>query len=161
MAFSFYISPTKRGNRMKIYFNINLGGYSNSYIIANDYIKNLDMSMFVYDYDHNAPNPEHLKNTHEKMFRAIRETHPTLPIIMMSRPKYNLTPEEEERLQIISTTFQNALDSGDENVYLLTGRELCSLCGNEGTVDGCHPTDFGFYSMATALGGLMEDIEIE
>ena len=92
------------------------------------------------------------------MFKAIREKHPNIPIVMMSRPRYSLTPEEEERLQIIQTTFQNALDAGDENVYLLTGKELCALCGDEGTVDGCHPTDLGFFSMATALGGLMEDI---
>lgn len=140
------------------YINLGFSGNAKGEDEMIDYIRNLDMSMFVYDYDHNAPNPEHLRNTHEKMFKAIREKHPNIPIVMMSRPRYSLTPEEEERLQIIQTTFQNALDAGDENVYLLTGRELCALCGDEGTVDGCHPTDLGFFSMATALGGLMEDI---
>ncbi len=143
------------------YINLGFSGNAKAEDEMINYIRNLDMSMFVYDYDHNAPSVEHLRNTHKKMFKAIREVHPTIPVIMMSRPKYSLTPEEEERLQIISTTFQNALDCGDENVYLLTGRELCSLCGGEGTVDGCHPTDFGFYSMAASLGGLMEDIVIE
>ncbi len=140
------------------YINLGFSGSARAEDEMIDYIKSLDMSLFVYDYDHNAPTTEHLRNTHEKMFKAIREAHPALPIIMMSRPKYTLTPEEEERMQIICCTYENAVNSGDENVYLITGKELCSLCGDEGTVDTCHPTDLGFYSMAAALGGVMEDI---
>ena len=36
------------------------------------YIASLDMSVFVYDYDHNAPTVEHLKNTHEIFFKKIK-----------------------------------------------------------------------------------------
>jgi hypothetical protein len=32
------------------------------------------------------------------------------------------------------------------------------LAKDEGTVDGTHPTDFGFYSMAKALGDLLVEI---
>ncbi len=143
------------------YINLGFSGNAKGEDAMADYIKSLDMSLFVYDYDHNAPNPEHLRNTHEKMFKTIREAHPNLPIIIMSRPKYSLTSEEEERLQVICSTYENAVNAGDKNVYLITGKELCSLCGDEGTVDRCHPTDLGFYSMAAALGGVMEDIIIE
>ena len=38
-----------------------------------DYIKTLDMSVYVSDYDYNSPSAEHLAATHEKMFLAIRE----------------------------------------------------------------------------------------
>ena len=31
-------------------------------------------------------------------------------------------------------------------------------CGNEGAVDGVHPTDFGFASMAHVLGDLLEKL---
>ena len=41
------------------------------------------MSIFVYDYDYNAPSIEHLKDTHKRMFQAIRTTNPNIPIIMM------------------------------------------------------------------------------
>ena len=37
-----------------------------------EYIASLDMSAFVYDYDHNAPSVEHLQNTHEKFYNIIR-----------------------------------------------------------------------------------------
>ena len=43
-------------------------------------------------------------------------------------------------------------------MYFVNGRMLTELCGNEGTVDGCHPTDFGFASMAKALGNVIEKI---
>jgi hypothetical protein len=45
---------------------------------------------------------------------------------------------------------------GDRNVYFLNGDDLTELCGNEGTVDNCHPTDLGFASMANALIRLIE-----
>ena len=46
-----------------------------------------------------------------------------------------------------------------ENVYFIDGETLWDGDGWDCcTVDGCHPTDLGFFSMATALGGLMEEI---
>lgn len=123
-----------------------------------EYIASLPMSAFVYDYDHNAPTLEHLKNTHENMFNIIRKANPTLPIIMLSRPKYTLTKEEEERVAIIRQTFENALENHDENVYFIEGKTLMQYAKNEGTVDGCHPTDFGFYSMAQTLFPLLKSI---
>lgn len=133
------------------YINLGFSGSARGEDAIADYIKNLDMSLFVYDYDHNAPTVDRLRNTHERMFKRIREEKPDIPIIMMSRPKFYLTPEEEERLEIIRTTYNNALLSGDKKVYLIENKELTRLCKDEGTVDGCHPTDFGFASMAEAL----------
>lgn len=125
-----------------------------------EYLAGMEMSMFIEDYDYNAPTAEHLAATHEKLFKAVRDTHPDIPVIFMSRPKYYLTGEDEdrERLEIIRTTYNNAIESGDKNVYLLTGSQLMEMAKNEGTVDNCHPTDLGFASMAKALGDLMETI---
>ena len=139
--------------------HINLGFSGNARgedEIAN-YIADLDMSLFVYDYDHNAPTVEHLAETHERMFGIIREKNPDLPIIMMSRPRFYLCSHEEKRLEIIKKTYENAIANGDKNVYFIDGRDLCKICGNEGTVDGCHPTDLGFFSMAQTLGDFIEE----
>lgn len=122
------------------------------------YIRDLKMSLFVYDYDHNAPDAAHLARTHEKMFRTVREAHPTLPIILLSRPKVILSEAEQERLGIIETTCRNALQEGDAHVYFIPGPDLMADAGNEGSVDFCHPTDYGFASMARVLGDLMETI---
>ena len=137
------------------YVNLGFSGNAKAEDEIIDYIKNLDMSVFVYDYDHNAPNIEHLKNTHEKMFKAIREKQPLIPIIIMSRPKHFLTEEEKIRRSIIETTYLNAVSSGDKNVYFIDGEALTSMCKDSGTVDNCHPTDFGFASMAAALTDVM------
>lgn len=140
------------------YINLGFSGNAKAEDEMIEYIKKLDMSLFVYDYDHNAPTSEHLRNTHEKMFRAIRKEHPELPVIMMSRPKFYLSEEEELRRSIIETTYKNAVEAGDKNVYFIDGKALTVLCGNEGTVDGSHPTDFGFASMAKAVGDVIEEI---
>ena len=115
------------------------------------YVSALPMSVFVYDYDHNAPTVEHLARTHERMFLKIREAHPDLPVIMMSRPKICLNDEELARREIIQATCQNALARGDRNVYFIDGRDLMRVAGQDGTVDSCHPTDLGFFSMALEL----------
>jgi hypothetical protein len=92
------------------------------------------------------------------MFKAIREAHPSLPIIMMSRPKYKLNKEEKARLDIIKTIYNNAISNGDKNVYLIEGRTLMRLAKTDGTVDNCHPTDLGFYSMASAIIPVLKKI---
>ena len=39
----------------------------------------------------------------------------------------------------------------------ISSAELCALCGDEGLVDGCHPTDFGFASMSRAIIAVIEE----
>lgn len=140
------------------YINLGFSGSARGESEIVDYINTLDMSIFVLDYDHNAPTLEHLKNTHERFFKQIREKHPSLPIIIMSRPQFNLSCDDLERLNIIRTTYENAIKSGDKNVYILDGKQLMALVGRNGTVDNCHPTDSGFLSMANAIEPIMRQI---
>lgn len=140
------------------YINLGFSGNAKAEDTIAEYIKQLDMSVFAYDYDHNAPSVEHLANTHEKMFLTIRDAKPDLPIILMSRPKYYLTEDEVKRLEIIKATYRRAKENGDTHVYFIDGKALMALAGNEGTVDDCHPTDFGFASMAQAVGDVLEEI---
>lgn len=133
------------------YINLGFSGSAKGEPEMFDYINTLDMSAFVLDYDHNAPTVEHLEKTHENFFKAIRSKNPDLPIIILSRPQYSICDTSDPRLNIINTTYQNAIASGDKNVYLLNGRQLMYLVGDNGTVDNCHPTDSGFLSMANAI----------
>ena len=140
------------------YINLGFSGSAKAEDAMAEYISGLQMSCFVYDYDHNAPSLEHLRNTHEKMFLKIRQHHPNTPIVIMSRPKFKLTDHEKMRLEVIETTYDNAVINGDKNVYFIDGRKLMELAGDQGTVDNCHPTDFGFASMAKCLGDFLEKI---
>ena len=138
------------------HINLGFSGNARAEDTMAEYISSLDMCAFVYDYDHNAPTAEHLEKTHERMFKTVRNAKPHLPIIIMSRPKYILNDDEKKRLEIIKKTYENAVKSGDKNVYLIEGNKLMQHCGCEGTVDNCHPTDLGFFSMALAISPLLK-----
>lgn len=134
------------------------GGARGEEIIA-DYIAGLKMSVFVYDYDHNAPNVEHLRNTHNRMFQTIRAKNPLLPIIMTNRPQPNPSPEEYTRRSIIMATYQEARDAGDKNVYFIDGSMMLhQFGGDSGTVDACHPNDLGFMCMAKTIGTVLKKV---
>lgn len=140
------------------FINLGFSGNARAESEMYNYIKSLDMSVFVMDYDYNSPSLEHLEATHEKMFLAIREAQPKLPVVMMSAPKAILSPLFEARRAVVYKTYENAIKRGDENVYFIDGPELMSVCGDEGTVDITHPTDLGFFSMATALRKVLTKI---
>lgn len=140
------------------YLNFGFSGNAKGEVAAAEYLKKLDMTAFILDYDHNAPTPEHLKATHEPFFKIIREANPTLPIIIMSRPLFTDDADTVARREIIKTTYDNAVKNGDKNVYFLSGKELMAIARYEGIVDNCHPNDLGLYSMAQALIGVLEKI---
>lgn len=137
------------------YINLGFSGNAKGEKAIAEYIANLDMCCFVYDYDHNAPNPEYLKKTHEPMFKLVREKHPDIPIIMMNSPyRVNISPEQ--RTAIILETYNNAINSGDKNVYFIDMHKAVSIDEEDGTVDGYHPNDLGFRHMADALLEVIE-----
>ena len=43
-------------------------------------------------------------------------------------------------------------------MYFIDGRKLLSIGDDAGTVDGTHPNDLGFYSMAEELGKIFQKI---
>ena len=140
--------------------NLGFSGSARAEDAVTEYICGLDMSVLVYDYDYNAPDPTYLEATHEKMFRAVRAAHPYLPIVMMSLPKKppHERAEQDKRLEIIRRTYRNALDAGDENVWLISGDELLGDAVEAATVDNCHPNDLGFWFMAQKLIPLIKTI---
>ncbi len=85
----------------KVYINLGFSGSAKAEDEIAEYIKSLDMSVFVYDYDHNSPTLQHLEATHQRMFQTIRRHNPELPIIILSRPKYRLGNADKKRLTVI------------------------------------------------------------
>ncbi len=133
--------------------NLGFNGSARGEQVVADYIASLTMSAFVFDYDHNAPDPEHLQRTHRPMFERIRKQHPGLPVIMVSRPNVHLSAEEIRRREIIESTCRQAVEQGDRNVYFIDGSRIMERFGGDsGTVDNCHPNDLGFMCMAKVIG---------
>ena len=140
------------------YVNLGFSGSCRGEDAMMDYIASLDMSAFVYDYDHNTPSLEHLKQTHERGFLRVREKHPDLPIILLTAPTWQRNEYFAARRDVIYATYEKAKARGDNNVYFIDGETLFAICKKDGTVDGTHPNDLGFYSMAEAIAPVLEKI---
>ena len=152
--------PSIISRRLNLDFiNLGFSGSARGEKEMAEYIASLDMELFVYDYDHNAPSWEHLQSTHEAMFKIIREAHPNLPIIMMTSTSMNrFQDNREKRHQTIYQTYKNALDNGDKNVYFWDADKEFAPYAEYGTVEGCHPNDYGFVGIATSLESLIKAI---
>ena len=142
------------------YINLGFAGNGKAEKEIADYIANMDMSVFVYDYDHNSPSLEHLKETHERMYLTFREKHPETPVIMMSRPQYHQIGYEmvTKRFEVIKKTYDNALDRS-ENVYLIDGRHFYDKYGYSNCVqDNSHPNTLGHYAMYEAVLPVLKEL---
>ncbi len=123
-----------------------------------DYIATLPMSVFVYDYDHNAPDAHFLQDTHEPFFKRLRARRPDLPVIMISAAD-KFFSDLEERRAIIRRTYDNALAAGDRNVRFLDGQTFYKAVGAENCrVDAAHPNDLGMWCMARAIEPVLKEL---
>ncbi len=135
------------------HINLGFSGNARGEVVMAEYIASLPMSVFVMDYDHNAPNVQHLAETHERFYKIIREKNPTLPIIFASAPdfwKYSevaMRDKQLRRREILDTYVKYCKE--DENLYFVDGASFYQNTDMDYcTVDGCHPNDMGFYFMA-------------
>lgn len=143
------------------YYNYGFSGSAKGEPVFAQFIAELEnISALVYDYDHNAPTPEHLEETHEAFFKIIRQVKPDLPVLMMSRPDLKDGIEDAaKRVEIIRRTYQNAVDAGDKKVWFLDGRTFFGEVGREEcTVDGTHPNALGFMRMAEKIYPVLQEM---
>ncbi len=157
------------------YINLGFSGNAKGETAMVDYLKSLIMSIFVCDYDHNAPTLEHLMKTLPPLYRAIREAKPDLPIIFASAPVYGIAdiplsdcPPAYDRMgnlerwayrrAFVRSVYEEARAAGDTLVRFVDGGhvfdgELSDSC----TMETCHPNDIGFMRMANAFDVALSD----
>ena len=140
------------------HINMGFSGSCKAEEAITQYLANLDMSVFVCDYDHNAPDDVYLRQTHEKLYRAVREKQPDLPIIFVTRPDVYMHEEMSVKCrQVILDTYMAALREGDKNVDFINGEQFFTgPMWRDCTVDGSHPTDLGFAFMAEHIGQIVK-----
>ena len=133
--------------------NLGFSGNARGELPMAEIIAGLDLSALVLDYDHNAPNVDHLVMTHQSFFRTIRERRPDLPVVLVTRPDVDLAPQESERRRaVVRRTYDEACAAGDRRVYFVDGFTLFGRSDRDAcTVDGCHPNDLGFVRMADGI----------
>lgn len=134
------------------YINLGFSGNAKGETIIAEYLAGIDCSLFVCDYDHNAPSTDYLQNTHYAFYERYRALRPHTPILFLTKPDLDGGEEGKEREQIIRATYKKAKKAGDKRVYFLSGRHFYK--GEDRgvfSVDGCHPTDFGFQRMAAEI----------
>ena len=154
--------PSIVGRHMNMdHVNLGFSGSGRAEPAMREFIANMDMQAFVSDYDHNAPDVAWLADTHYPLYKAVREKHPEIPIIFMTRP--DIKPEGSRDFafadcrSVIWKTYEKARADGDENVYFIDGFSLfCRADRDLCTVDGSHPGDYGFVKMAEQVEQMLQ-----
>ncbi len=140
------------------FINLGFAGSARAESAVIDYLCSLDACMLVFDYDHNAPTPDYLRRTHLLALRKLREAHPDIPFLLLSRPNQcGGEAQARERVAIIQESYEALCADGHGPVHFVNGQDIfASLDGEMMTADGTHPNDLGFYAMAKALSEVFE-----
>ena len=130
-----------------------------------DAVAEIDASCFVLDFMANNKNWETLEKVYEPFVRTIREKHPTVSIILVTRiyaarESSLLGGHEfiEAKRDVIRRTYKKLVAEGDKNLSLIEGYSLLGPNEVDGLVDGSHPNDLGFQLMADRLAPIIAKI---
>ncbi len=139
------------------FINLGFSGGARGEPAIAEYIAGLSMKIFVCDYDHNAPDPEHLARTLPLLLETVRKAQPELQIFLLSRPDFSQMSEDDvKRRCVVFDTYRRRVEAGDTHIGFIDGQSLFQgeyrdCC----TVDGCHPNDLGMTRMADFIGGII------
>lgn len=144
--------------------NLGFSGNAKAEDAIVEYMSTLDMSIFICDYDHNAPNAEYLRSTHRKMYETFRKAQPDTPYIMISKPNGASSPKSDpyNRRDVIIDTYRFARENGDRRVWYIDG-EMFFMGKNENdcTIDSVHPSDMGYIYMSDHIECVIRTIMSE
>lgn len=135
------------------YYNFGFSGWAFAEEKLIRYLSEVDCSVFVCDYDFNAPDPDFLEKTHYNLYKIYRSKRRDTPIIFVSNPDTDDNyMQARDRVKIVRKTYETAISNGDKNVYFIDGKSLYGKSDRENcTVDAVHPNDLGFYKMAKRI----------
>lgn len=122
-----------------------------------------DIRCILLDYEANAGNS--IRESLGPFVDILREKHPQVPILIISKIRYADTREGSARYKawMQLRDFQRKLvderrSSGDKHIYFVDGSEILGKEYDECTVDGVHPNDLGSKKIADALKPHLESI---
>jgi len=128
-----------------------------------DLMAELDARVYVLDCLPNMT-AELVKERTEPLVRRLQEKRPGVPILLVEDRTYSdaiFYKSKRERNDSSRREFRAAFDrlqaAGAQGIYYLEGEHLLGD-DNEGTVDGSHPTDLGFWRQADAMTPVLRTI---
>lgn len=123
-------------------------------------------ALYILDYEGNTGPVENIAKSLPVFLRILRARHPLVPILVVSRIRnggdalYEGRSElHDRRRQVQRENVELRRAEGDRNIHFLDGHTLLrEEDANECTVDGTHPTDFGFMLMARSLAPVVRSL---
>ena len=151
---------------------INLGFSGNGKVeeeVAKAIVEIDNVDMFIINADGNSPDAQWINDHLPRFIEVLRERYPTVPILiwqlsdftklMYSKSKHRVFEEKWAAEQLIYDTLRA---NGDENIYIEHMRYTPEFMGHniefEATVDGLHPTGYGFMEWAKQLYPIITEI---
>jgi len=123
----------------------------------------LDPELFFIDCLPNLT-AEEVRERVEPFVKILREKHPSTPIILAEGVTYDnaffvesRNQRNQESREALRSAFENLMNDGYRNLHYQIGEGQLGFDG-EGTVDGTHPTDLGFYRQAQVYQPLIENV---
>ena len=134
---------------------VNLG-FSGSGVMEfemSEHLAAIDASCYVLDCLWNMGAPL-VKERYEPFIRNLRAKRPGVPIVMAEQcDVYCKGPSEKDTF--MRALYEKLIAEGWKNLVYLPKTNMYT--GDlEGTVDGCHPNDWGMMSMAKAFGSAVK-----
>ena len=143
--------------------NLGFSGSGCMELEMSEHLARIDASCYVLDCLWNmgtrrVPYPgqtdRNVDDAYEPFIRNLRVKRPDVPIVMAEQCNvYDGTPDEKDRL--VRRLYERLVAEGWKNLVYLPKSDMYTEDG-EGTVDGCHPNDWGMMSMAKAFGGAVK-----
>jgi hypothetical protein len=126
-------------------------------------MSNIDAACYVIDCGPNL-SPELAAARTLPFLKLLRQNKPSTPILLVAQIQYptaRFISSLDQKIKLINQHFNNAYttlkNEGDKNIYYLPPKGLIGEDG-EGTVDGVHLTDLGFYRIANAIKKKLQTI---
>ena len=117
-----------------------------------EHLAKIDASCYVLDclWNMGISGLRGVKENYEPFIRNLRAKRPGVPIVMAEQcDVFCGRPNEKDRF--IKGIYDRLVAEGWKNLVYLPKTKM--YVGDlEGTVDGCHPNDWGMMSLADAFG---------
>lgn len=133
--------------------NLGFSGSGKMEPIMEELLAELDAGMYILDCLPNLTDDE-MKERVEPFVRKLRADRPDTPIVMVS---HILFSEGSPRNSFYRGVCEKLRGEGMKKLYYVSGPAIYEG-EEEGSVDGVHPTDLGFYRMAKGMRPAMEAI---